>query len=237
METKDIITVSISSLAFLVATLSYLNTLRQRKVDNQRTLRTALTDVIAELVQVDWDRVDLDRNDDSSNDDRVVDMRRILNNKRSYLARHGDFLAQQMPDLITDADFNSLARAFADIGDYDKARTYWERCVILSSTPLIRAMNLRGFARFFFRLGDFDAGRKVYRESLEVPLPDNDETRRIKADTYAMWMKAERDFGFPEECRRLQDSAISMARRIGTTKTKDDMIRYVESLFNPANVA
>jgi len=234
METKDIITVTISSLAFVVAALSYWNTLRQRRVDNQRTLRLALTDVIADLVQVDWDRSELDRTNEGSKDDRVVDMRRILNSKRSYLARHGDFLAEQMSDLVTDADFNNLARAFAAIGDYDKARAYWQRCVAHSSTSLIRSMNLRGYARFLFLLGDIDVGRKAYRESLEAQMPDNDETRRIRADTYAMWMKAERDFGFPEEAARLFDSAIASAKRIGTAKTREEMLGYIESLLRPA---
>ena len=234
MATKDLITLAISSLAFIVAVLSFINTLRQRRVDNQRTLRIALTDVIAELVGTDWERSQLDRENPGTSDDKIVDMRRILNSKRSYLVRHGDFLAEQMPDLITDADLNSLARAFADIGDYDKAHAYWRRCVARSSTSLIRSMNLRGYGRFLFRLGEFGGGRKAYRESLEIEVPDNDETRRIRADTYAMWMKAEQDYGFTEESQRLRDSAISFARRIGTTKSREDMIAYVESVFRAA---
>jgi tetratricopeptide (TPR) repeat protein len=233
METKDIITLVISSLAFIVAVLSYLNTARQRRVDNERTLRYALTEVIADLVQVDWDRVELDRENVGSKDDKVVTMRRILNNKKSYLARQGDFLVQQMATLTTDTDFNSLARAFADMGDYAKARGYWDRCVQQSSTPIIRAMNLRGFAAFLFRMGDFDTGRRVYRESLEVQLSDNDEMRRLRADTYAMWMRSERDYGFSEECARLRQSALSFAKRIGASKVREEFIEYVDSLYEP----
>jgi tetratricopeptide (TPR) repeat protein len=233
METKDYITLLLSSSALVVATLSYLNTWRQRRIDNQRTLRLALTDVIEKLVETDWQRSELDRSNEGTINDKVIESRRILNSKRSYLAWQGDYIAKQVPHLATDSDFSNLARAFAAINDYDRARSYWEQCIRKSTTPTIRSISLRGYARFLFIQGELDAGRRLYRESLEERVPDTDETRRIRADTYVMWMKAERDFGIPEEVQRLRAGALASARRIGASKSREEMAEYIESLSIP----
>jgi hypothetical protein len=92
-------------------------------------------------------------------------------------------------------------------------------------------MNLRGFARFLFFQGNAQLGRKKYHESLEVELPDTDNIRRIRADTYAMWAKTEMDFGYEQEARRLKEQAITTAKRIGHKGMREEFLVSARKLF------
>lgn len=93
-------------------------------------------------------------------------------------------------------------------------------------------MNLRGFARFLFLQGNVQLGRKKYHQSLEVELPDTDNIRRIRADTYAMWAKTEMDLGYEQEAQRLKEQAISTAQRIGHKGMREEFIARVRELSN-----
>lgn len=127
-------------------------------------------------------------------------------------------------------DYNLLAGAFSAIGDSDKTQQYWELYVAASETNIIRAMNLRGFARFLFFQGNPQLGRRKYQESLELELPDTDNVRREKADTYSMWARTENDFGFVEEARRLKEQALSAAMRIGHIGMRQEIRSHINNL-------
>jgi len=91
-------------------------------------------------------------------------------------------------------------------------------------------MNLRGFARFLFFQGNAQLGRRKYQESLELELPDTDNVRREKADTYSMWARTEHDFGFVEEARRLKEQALSAAMHIGHVGMRQEIRSHINNL-------
>jgi tetratricopeptide (TPR) repeat protein len=231
MVFKDYLALTLSVIAVVVSVVAFLLTFRQRASENRRGIRKALTETIADLTSVSLERAKLDRENPSSMDDKVVGLRRLYNNQRRYLANHAEFLIGQIPDLVTDIDYNALAFAFDAIGDPNKAKRYWELCVEKSPSRPLQAMNLRGYARFLYFQGQFETGRRKYEESLQVELPDTDNMRRILADTYLMWSKTEHDFGFLEEAKRQKEQAISVAKRIGHVGMRNEMLNYVSTLW------
>lgn len=163
--------------------------------------------------------------------DRIVNLRRMYNTQRRYLANHAKYLIRQIPDLATDIDYNMLAQAFRGIGDYDKVQKYWDLCVAKSESNVIRAMNLRGHAHFLFFQGNPQLGRKKYQESLELSLPDTDNVRRDRADTYAMWARVEMDFGYDGEALRLREQAQQAANRVGHAGMRTTIQDYIKALL------
>lgn len=232
METKDIFVVAISSLALLTSITSFVLSFRQRSHENHRGVRKSLTDTLGELADVALARARLDVEHPETSD-QIMSLRRMYNTQRRYLASHAEYLVEQIPEIATDIDYNLLAGAFHAIGDYDKAQRYWELCVVTSSSEVIRAMNLRGFARFMFFQGNPQLGRKKYQESLELNLPDTDNIRRDRADSYSMWAKTEYDFGFTDEALRLKQQALSAAKRIGHVGMRDEITAYINELLAP----
>jgi hypothetical protein len=225
MAPKDWITVLISCLALLVSVVTYLLLTREDK----RGTRQALTDTLTALGEVSLAMTKLKIENPSASND-VMSLRRTYNSQRRYLANHAEFLLDRIPELSADIDHNMLAVAFEAIGDLARAEEHWGACVARSPSDALRAMNLRGFARFLFYRGNPSVGRQKYEESLQVNLPDNDPGRRIRADTFALWFATEREFGFLQEADRRRESAVAEARRIGHQGMQREMLRYIEDL-------
>ncbi|HEY6898274.1 MAG TPA: hypothetical protein VI279_13515 [Rhodocyclaceae bacterium] len=227
MEAKDILTVSLSAFAVAVALISFFMNYRQKHYENKRNVRKSLTEAIAELVEISIERNKLDIDKDIPLT-QLTNLRRLMNSKRRYLANHVEFLIPEIPELVTDIDYNVLAGAFEAIGDYDKSQQYWDACVDTSINPVIRMQNLRGSARFQFSLGNSQLGRRKYQESLEINLPDSDNLRRMRADTFAMWAQVELDYGYVDEAKRLKAQALGAAGSIGHGLMKEEIIQRIE---------
>jgi tetratricopeptide (TPR) repeat protein len=220
---------AISSLSLLVSLVSFLLVYRQRSREDQRGIRQALTDTLSALGDVNLSMAKLRMEGQQSNDD-VVALRRNYNSQRRYLANHAEFLLGQIPGLVADIDHNMLAQAFDAIGDMVRAEEHWKSCVARSPADTLKAMNLRGYARFLFYRGNPSAGRQKYEESLQINLSDNDATRRLRADTLALWFATEREFGFGQEATRRREQAEAEAKRIGHVGLQSEMLKYIEDL-------
>lgn len=232
MQTKDFLTIGLSSVALIVSIISLVLSFRQRAQENLRGVRKTLTETLGQLAEVSMSFAKLDA-EHPEQTDQIVNLRRMHNAQRRYLAKHAEYMISHIPDLSTDIDYNMLAQAFRSIGDYDKAQKYWELCVAKSESELILAMNLRGYANFLFFQGNPQLGRKKYQESLELPLPDTDNVRRDRTDTYAMWARVEMDFGYKGEALRLCEQAQQAANRIGHAGMRTNIQEYIKNLLGP----
>jgi len=228
METKDIITITIASLAFVVSIVNSIFivlTFRQRATEDRRGTRKALTDVVAELTKVSIAFNELDLQYPRSVDPTVTNLRRNFNMQRRYLGNHGEFLTEQIPELTTDVDYINLAYAFELGGDYTKAQKFYELAVNKSPTNILKMWNLRGFARFWFVLGNAARGRQTYQDALQLDVPDTDSLRQNIADTYLLWSRQEEEHGYLDEAKRLRMLGQQAANRIGNLQMRENMLK------------
>jgi tetratricopeptide (TPR) repeat protein len=232
MELKEIIVVAISSLALFVSIINFWLSYKQRSNENHRGIRKSLSEILGELTEVSITRHKLDIEYPDSTD-KIVVLRRMYNSQRRYLASHAEYLADQIPKLITDIDYNLLAGAYHAIGDYSKTQHYWELCVEKSPSNVIRALNLRGYARFLFALKHVDMGRQKFVEALNLLKPDTDPSLRERADTYAMWSKIEYDFGFEADSISRKLQALAEANKINNAGMRNEITAYITDLLSP----
>jgi tetratricopeptide (TPR) repeat protein len=228
METKDIITITIAGLAFLVSIVNSVFTFfafRQRATEDQRNTRKALTDVVAELTKVSIAYNQLDLQHPRSVDWAIINLRRNYNTQRRYLAIHGEFLAAQIPELTSDIDCISLAYAFESSGDYTKAQKFYELAVEKSPTNVLKMWNLRALARFWFVLGNAERGRRTYEEALQLQKPDTDSLRQAVADTYLLWSRLEDEHGYLDEAKRVRGLGQQASNRIGNSQMRENMLK------------
>src|ERR1700682_5844570 len=109
---KDFLTIGFSALAFALALSSFIWTWRQKKAENRRAVRKALTEVVEELATTSIAFSQLSIDYPRSQEPGVINMRRNYNSKRRYLSLHGDFLCDEAPEVVTEPDCNILAVAF-----------------------------------------------------------------------------------------------------------------------------
>ncbi len=228
METKDYLTIMISSGALIFSLISFIIVLHYRKYEEERTIRKSLTDTISELSSLNLKNVKLKLEYPELTED-VINIRRRYNEQRRYLINHAEFLINQIPNLATDIDYNIIATASNSVEDYDKANKFWEMCVAKSPNNTLKSMNLRGYARFLYFQGNSQLGRKKFEESLQLTLPDTDNIRRMKTDTYLMWAKTESDFSFSEEAKRLYEQAKVACGTIGNKNMRDEIMTQIKN--------
>jgi tetratricopeptide (TPR) repeat protein len=230
-ETKDVVTVCMSVVSLLVASTSFVLSYSQRAKQDKITARKALTDTMAALADVNLSFAKLKLERPVPSDD-VMALRRVYNSQRRYLAKHAEFLLGDIPELATDIDHSILAGAFESMQDFDRAELHWRESIDRSPAEGLRAINLRGYARFLFYQGNPQLGRRRWEESLQVQVPDNDSNRRLRADTYALWSVTEKQLGFREEALRRRDQAVGEANRIGHPLMKAEILRYIDDLWS-----
>jgi tetratricopeptide (TPR) repeat protein len=233
MEIKDYISIALSFAAFCFAIASFFVSYRQRGSENERSSRKALTDVVAELSKVNLAQAQIDLDHPGSTRPEIIAFKRNYTSQRRYLAYHGDFLCQQIPDLINDIDAVAIASAFDSAGDLDRAERYFNVAVEKSPSNALRATNLRAIARFSFSQGQAAQGRALYEQALQQSLPDTDGFRRFTADTFMIWARVEKDNGFGAESVRVTERAISAANRIGNANSRNDMLKAIAEAVPP----
>ncbi|WP_454190063.1 hypothetical protein [Paenibacillus sp. Marseille-Q7038] len=179
MEIKDYLSVSVSSIA-LVSLVSVIVTLTQKKYENERTIRNQLTDTISKLIALN---IENQKNREVDNQSNRISLNRIFNSQRRYLVEQSIYLMDKIKGLVTDVEYNIIAIALVNTGDINNADVYYSKCVDASPNDIYKLYNTRGYARFLFDNVNHDAGRKKYKEALEINLLDNDRNRYDRGDT------------------------------------------------------
>jgi tetratricopeptide (TPR) repeat protein len=231
METKDIITIALSSAAFCFSIASFILSFKQKSMEGRYSLRKSLTDVVSEISNVNIAFAQLDIDHPNSADQKVVAFRRNYNDQRRYLAYHGAFLAEQIPDLVNDIDCLLIGGAFRASGNFDCAENYYNLAVSKSVNNSVKMNNIRALARYYFVQGNAALGRKYYQEALQLDIPDTDSVRQVVADTYMLWARVERDCGYEAESMRLKTLAADAAQRIGHGPLRNDTLQQIDIMF------
>ena len=194
MDTKDYISLSLSSLAFVLSLSATAISLHQKKYETERTLRSQLTDAIGKL-NAAFEAVEKLRseNTDDWNTSRIVNFRSFYNGQKLFYARQALYVAEQIPNLVTDVEYNSIARTFGDLDDDDSASKYYELAIAATNSPIFKASNLRGYGRLLIRMGKLEQGRKRFSEALAAVSGESDSAHWFRAETLGRWAQIELD--------------------------------------------
>ena len=233
-EKIDILTLVVSALAFVISLIAFVISLRQKKKEELRDLRKYLSETMNELAKVNvlFSQILVDTKDSINNE--VISLRRSLNGQRRTLLAQADLLVKQNMIVATEIDLNLLANGFNAIGNYPEADNYWKLTIERFNDVIIKHMNMRGYAGFLFTQGNIEIGRSKYKEALELRMPDTENVKRTIADTYIMWARNERDFGFIQEVNRVVAFAKNSCDRISHRTMKADAQRQI-ILFEQEN--
>lgn len=240
MGLKDLVSLSVSGLAFALSVAATVITLRQKKFETERTLRQQLTDAIGKLNSAFEESAKLEQEKAGSlNEPSVVNLKAFYNGQRLFYARQAVYVATQIPSLVSDAEYNSLARAFLDLDDDENAVLYYRKAIRAASAPLYKATNLRGLGRTFIRMGNEAEGRAAFSEALKLSAQTTDSFLRFQADTLLRWAQIEAAAGHAKEARQHLDDAESRYQAIKFPSRRSSALNYLQavrnSLFPPAS--
>lgn len=195
MTLKDYVTILLSGFAFILSLTATAISLRQKKYEIERTLRSQLTDAIGKL-NTAFESIEKLRLEkfDIWGTPPLANMRSFYNGQKLFYAKQAIYVAEQIPKLVSDAEYNSIARAFSDLDDENTAFRYYELAIAAATTSISKATNLRGYARLLLRNGQEELGRKRFSEALELVSDGTDSAHWFRAETLQRWAQIEAEF-------------------------------------------
>lgn len=227
LEDKDLVIISISSIALIISMVTFIFNFLQKRKDNLRALRKELTDVIKELVEttISLSKIEIEKNDLSN---KIYELRRSFNQRRRYLIERAEFLMNDIPDYVTHVDLSSLAQACTASGLYEKANNFFIQ--LLEKTPLTVefVFSMRGFARFLYQNDKVSMGREMYQDILfKIENDLLDISKNIKSrefiDTYLWYSRSEYNINNLTRAKELYLIAVDLEKEVNERPLKNDL--------------
>jgi tetratricopeptide (TPR) repeat protein len=238
MDTKDIFALTFSGFAFILSLVTSILTFRQKRYETERGLRQQITDVIGKLNEV-FERDEQLKREAAGNRNTpaIVNLRSFYNGQKLFYARQAIFLMKQAPKLVTEVEYNSLARAFASNDDLPEADSYYRQAIAVSPTPFYKAINLRGHARILFALGRVKEGRTAFQEALKLVAADNDPNMWFHGETYQRWAALERDYQNHKQADERFKDAETAYKAIRLPARQNDGLANLRAMLVPRSNA
>jgi len=127
METKDVVAILISSLTFLLSLAATIISVVRSNREKQRAIKKEITDTLAKIVSTNLEHAKLSRESVLKDQDELYyqTVSGILNQQNAFLLNQATYLADQVPDLVTAIEYNTIAAATANAGDLISAERYY----------------------------------------------------------------------------------------------------------------
>ncbi|NTS39786.1 hypothetical protein HRG84_02620 [Flavisolibacter sp. BT320] len=199
LETKDLITITLSSVAVLLSLTTFFVNLFHKQKDNLRTFRKELTDVMKEIVETNIAIAKIEI-EGKVLTNKIYDLRRTYNLRRRYLIARAEFLIKDIPQYIDHIDLSTIAQACISGGMHDKANQYFLQALRKSPKSIELIFNVRGYARFLYVSGNQGDGGKYFEDAINMLDTNsikvsNSVRLRELCDTYIMFSRSEFYFG------------------------------------------
>ena len=185
--TKDLATLGVAAAAFLLSLISTTITLIRGRREKQRAIRNEITNVLSQIVATALENAKLYQESNETPTPYFQAVSSILNQRNAFLLNQAVFLADQVPDLITAVEYNTLAAANANAGDLFTAGKFYRKAIEASKEAFYKGMAMRSYAGFLFTQRDLEAGRQNFANAIRLFAGENNQARYTRGYTYQMW--------------------------------------------------
>ena len=210
METKDIVSMSISLLAFILSLAATTISLIRSKYEKQRAIRKEITDTLGKIVATAIDNAKL-FHEIAEKDPRYFEsVSSILGQQNAFLLQQATYLTDQVPELVTAVEYNTIAAATANAGDLIAAEKYYRKAIDVSPNDYYRSLAIRSYANYLFPQRRFEEAREYFRKAISLLTGGDNLVRYTNGLTYQMWGWNEANIGgSPKRAEELFESALN----------------------------
>lgn len=193
MEAKDLGALVLSIAAFCLSIYATVRAERKSTDERQRTVRGQLTDVLGRLTALSLEGVKL-QHEAKDEQDFLQAVSQILGQQNGFLLDQAVYLSDQIPNLVTTYEFNTIASANATAGNLLIAEKYFTKAVEVAPNDLYRALAVRSYAVFLYPQGRLNEGREQFRRAVGLLKGEDNFIRWTKGFTYQAWALSEFNF-------------------------------------------
>jgi hypothetical protein len=228
---RDYTATSAATVVFIIG----LFTSTQKRTELKSTLRKQLTDYIAKIQDLNVEQGK--SRAANKKDDYPPDFNRLILDQKRFIARQMDYFANKIPNMVTPYEWTVLATSLDDIGDPAQAEKYFKKAFLsYARNDLEKIIFARQYARFLFRNGRIEDGRRLYLFAVNTGKGNSPRNIIYLADTFERWARAEGDFGDRKQVSALLDRAQSTYARLRNSSEKDRFMDQINLLRSEHDV-
>jgi tetratricopeptide (TPR) repeat protein len=202
LQIKDNVTIYISAVALAIAIINFFITVRQKKKEDQRILRSQLTDVLAKIVSLNLENAKLPPHD-LLPPGTPSNIKAFFNDQRRFLVRQAVYIIDQLEPPVGSFEYLMIAVTYDYIDDVSSAKRYFELALQRAEDDINRGIITRSFARFCFSQGEHASARGLFDKAIEIFSGDSDRMKENRGETFYRWAKSEFEWGFSENAEDL----------------------------------
>ncbi len=187
METKDLLTISLSTLALALSIVAFLVSYIRGRNEQRRDIRQQLTETTDKITdsQLEYARLMFGEAKDNLEMQQNID--NVLGQRIAGLLNQAVYLTNLVPSLVTAVDYNTIAMLSANAGDLVTAETHFLKSIRASPNDVTRSLAIRGYAAFLFAQRRFEEGRKMFRDAVTLIKGADNLARLQKGYIYSSW--------------------------------------------------
>jgi len=187
VDTKDVISISLSMLAFLLSASATIISIIRSRHDKQRAIKHEITDTLGRIVATALESAKIYREARESDPAYFQMVSSILNQQNTFLLNQATYLAEQVPSLMTAVEYNTIASATANAGDLIAADRYYQKAIEVSPNDYYRSLALRSYGGFLFAQGRFEVARELFKKAIMLMPGTGNFVHFTNGFTYQMW--------------------------------------------------
>lgn len=187
METKDILTLGVALLAFVVSAISTTITIIRGQREKQRAIRNEITNVLSQIVETALDKARLFHESNEKPSEYYFVASSILSQRNNFLLNQAVYLSDQVPHLINAVEYNTLGHAHVEAGELMLAERYYKKAIVTSRDRFYKSVAQRSYALFLFQQQRFDDARRNFEQAIALLPSRGSHFCYQKGTTYQMW--------------------------------------------------
>jgi tetratricopeptide (TPR) repeat protein len=230
MEIKDLVAISISSLAFLLSLVATIVSLVRSKYEKQRAIKKEITDTLGKIVSTSLENAKLYRESAEKDPPYYQTVSSILNQQNVFLLQQATYLMDEVPKLVTAIEYNTIAAATSNAGDFMSAEKYYKKAIDASPNNYYRSLAIRSYAGYLFPQRRFEEARENFRKAISLLTGGDNLVRYTNGLTYQMWAWNElNNAASPRRAEELFESAANEFKGIDNEAVRRTALSGLEA--------
>lgn len=230
MDTKDVVTVAISVSALIISAVATTISIVRGQKEKQRTVRNQITDILSRIVAGNIENAKLYHETAANNPEYFQNLSSILNQQNAFLLNQAIYLTDQVPELVTAVEYNTLATANANAGDLIMAEKYYRKAVAVSPNDYYRSLATRSYGAFLFAQRRYEEAREEFRKAVGLLKGGDNLVRHTNGFTYQMWAWNElNNAGSIRRAQDLVESASNEFKGIDNETVRRDALKGLQA--------
>ncbi len=157
----------------------------------EQSLRNQLNTLIKDLIDTNGQIYDLELTPANERKLNYYRKSSYFTEKQKFFAKQASWIMEQIPSLVSDSEYNLVARALYSSYDWFNAEKYCKIAIEASKEEFNMIANIRSYADFLYLTGRSEEGAEQYKNALQILPSNNDYNRSVNGYTYMMWFNNE----------------------------------------------